>query len=201
MRNSVKLFVLIPFIFAAPALMAQNSGFAVTADLGAARQSAEDVSGNAASAALGLSYQINSNWSTSLSYTHFGDADLYQFADTFGDDIIYNATMSLDTTGFGLHAHYMTDRVTGIWSFGGRAGLVRWDTDINFKVDGISAANGTVASDSGVTLSAGLVAAYPISDQLDLTLSADFMRYNMDFEDENGDIDNSRLAAGVKYHF
>jgi hypothetical protein len=201
MKTSAKLFVLIPFVFAAPSLMAETSGFAVTADLGVVHQSAEGDSGNAASAALGLSYQINPNWSASISYTDYGQADVYQFSDNFGDDIIYNATLSLDSTGLGVHAHYMTDRVTGLWSFGGRAGLVRWDTDINVKVEDMAGANGTVASDSGVALSAGFVAAYAITDQLDVTLSVDFMRYSMDFEEENGDIDNSRLAAGVKYHF
>lgn len=201
MKTRFKLLVLIPFVFAAPTLMAETSGFSVTADLGAARQSAEGDSGTAVSAALGLSYQFDSNWSASLSYIDFGQPDVYEFSDSIGDDILYNATLSLDTTGLGLQAQYMTDRTTGHWSFGGRAGLVRWDTDINVEVDGMMDANGTVASDSGVAFSAGVIAAYAINDQLDLTLSADFMNYSMDFEDEEGDIDTSRLAAGVKYHF
>ncbi|WP_186435074.1 outer membrane beta-barrel protein [Rheinheimera sediminis] len=200
MRNICKLLMALPLLSVAPLALAETTGFAVIADLGSARQSAEGDAGNAASASLGLSYQFSPNWSASLSYIDYGNADVFKFSDSFGDDIIYHATLSADSSGLGLHAQYMTDSVAGHWSFGGRAGVVRWDTDIKLAIEQ-TGAGGTVASDSGIAFSAGLVAAYSITEQLDITLSADFMRYSIEIEDEKGDMDNSRLALGLKYQF
>lgn len=200
MKNAFKLLIALPLLSAAPLTLAETTGFAITADLGSARQSAEGDAANATSASLGLSYQFSPNWSASLSYIDYGNADVIEFSDTFGDDIVYNATISADSTGLGVHAQYMTDRMAGHWSFGGRAGLVRWDTDIKLAIEQLEV-GGTMASDSGITFSAGLVAAYSITEQLDVTLSADFMQYSIEIEDEKGDMDNSRVALGLKYHF
>jgi outer membrane receptor protein involved in Fe transport len=202
MKTALKLLLLLPLFSAAPALFAAPSNIAVTADVGATRQSGDGESGNATSFSAGLSYQITPTWSVLLNYTDSGEADLLSFGTTLpGDDIIYNATLSLDTTGIGLFAQYLTERQVEHWSFGGRLGLIRWDADVNVTAHLSPDVSLTAFSDTGTDLAAGLLAQYALTEKWDLTLGLDYLRYDMSFEDESTDITNTRLYIGLKNSF
>lgn len=202
MKTALKLLTFLPALTVSSTLLAAPSDFALSADLGSTRQAGDGESGTAFSGSVGLSYQITPTWSVLLNYTDSGEADLFSLSDTFaGDDIIYNATMSLDNTGTGLFAQYTTERQLQQWSFGGRIGLVRWDTDVNVTVHAASDLGLTVVSDSGTDLAAGLFAQYALTEKWDLTLGLDYLRYDISFEEESTDVTNTRLYIGLKNSF
>jgi hypothetical protein len=202
MKTSTKLLLLLPVLTATPSLLAAASDFAVSADVGATRQAGDGESGTAASASLGLSYQITPQWSVLLNYTDSGEADLTTVSDTFAiGDVMYDATLALDNTAVGLFAQYMTERQLEQWSFGGRLGLVRWDTDLNLTLHASPDAGLTIVSDKGTDLAAGLVAQYALTDKWDMSLGLDYMRYSISFEDESTDVTNTRLYIGMKTSF
>lgn len=201
MKTAVKLLLLLPLL-SASALYAAPSDISVTADVGATRQSGDGESGNATSFSAGLSYQITPTWSVLLNYTDSGEADLLRFSDTLaGDDIIYDGTLSLDATGVGLFAQYLTERQIEHWSFGGRLGLVRWDADVNATLHTSPDINLTALSDSGTDLAVGLLAQYALTEKWDLTLGLDYLRYDISFEEESTDVTNTRLYIGLKNTF
>jgi hypothetical protein len=202
MKTALKLLLLLPLFSAAPALFAAPSNIAVTADVGATRQSGDGESGNATSLSAGLSYQITPTWSVLLNYTDSGEADVLSFGTTLpGDNNTYNATLSLDTTGIGLFAQYLTERQVENWSFGGRLGLIRWDADVNVTAHLSPDVSLTALSDKGTDLAAGLLAQYAFTEKWDLTLGLDYLRYDMSFEGESTDITNTRLYIGLKNSF
>lgn len=201
MKTAVKLLTLLPVLALSAPVLATTSDFALSADLGSTGQSGDGESGSAFSGSVGLSYHITPQWSVLLNYTDSGEADLYNFSDTFaGDDILYTATLSLDTTATGLFAQYTTEPQQQ-WSFGGRVGLVRWDTDVNVTVQAASELGLTVVSDSGTDLAAGLFAQYELNDKWDLTLGLDYFRYTLSFEEDSTDVTNTRLYVGLKNSF
>lgn len=202
MKTSTNLLLLLPLLSVAPTVLAAASDFAVSADVGATRQSGDGESGTATSASLGLSYQITPQWSVLLNYTDSGEADLTTVSDTFAiGDVLYDATLALDNTAVGLFAQYMTERQAEHWSFGGRLGLVRWDTDLNLTLHASPDVGLTILSDTGTDLAAGLVAQYALTDKWDMTLGLDYMRYSISFEDESTDVTNTRLYIGLKNTF
>lgn len=202
MKTAVKLLVVLPLLSAVPVLIAAPSDFAVSAELGASGQAVDSESGTSASVSAGLSYQIDPNWSVLLNYTDSGEADLATLSDTFAiGDVMYDATLALDNTAIGLFGQYMTERQLEHWSFGGRLGLVRWDTDINLTLHASPDVGLTIVSDTGTDLAAGLVAQYSLTEQWDMTLGLDYMRYSISFEDESTDVTNTRLYIGIKNTF
>lgn len=202
MKTTAKLLLLLPVFVSTPAALAAASDIAFTADIGATRQSGDGESGNATSFSAGVSYQITPNWSVLLNYTDSGEADLLSISDTFnGDNLVYDATLSLDGSAVGLFAQYLTERQTEHWSFGGRLGLVHWDADVNVTVHSSPDIGLTVASDNGIDLAAGLLAQYALTEKWDLTLGLDYMRYTISFEDESTDVTNTRLYIGLKNSF
>lgn len=202
MKTAVKLLVVLPLLSAVPVLIAAPSDFAVSAELGASGQAVDNESGTSASVSAGLSYQIDPNWSVLLNYTDSGEADLATLSDTFAiGDVMYDATLALDNTAIGLFGQYMTERQLEHWSFGGRLGLVRWDTDINLTLHASPDVGLTIVSDTGTDLAAGLVAQYSLTEQWDMTLGLDYMRYSISFEDESTDVTNTRLYIGIKNTF
>ncbi|WP_233080658.1 outer membrane beta-barrel protein [Rheinheimera soli] len=202
MKTTAKLLLLLPIFVSAPAALAAASDLAVTADIGATRQSGDGESGNAASFSAGVSYQITPNWSVLLNYTDSGEADLLSISDTFvGGNVVYDATLSLDSSAVGLFAQYLTERQVEHWSFGGRLGLVRWDADVNVTVHASPDIGLAVASDKGTDLAAGLLAQYALTEKWDLTLGLDSMRYTISFDGESTDVTNTRLYIGLKNSF
>jgi hypothetical protein len=202
MKTALKLLALLPVLTVSSTLLATPSDFALSADLGSTRQAGDGESGTAFSGSVGLSYQITPSWSVLLNYTDSGEADLFSLNDTFaGDDIIYEATMSLDNTGIGLFAQYTTERQLQQWAFGGRIGLVRWESDVNATVHAASELDLNVVSDRGTDLAAALVAQYALTEKWDLTLGLDYLRYNISFEEDSTDVTNTRLYIGLKNSF
>lgn len=202
MKTALKLLTFLPALTVASSLLAAPADFALSADLGSTRQAGDGESGTSFSGSVGLSYQITPTWSVLLNYTDSGEADLFSLSDTYaGDDIIYNATISLDNSGTGLFAQYTTERQLQQWSFGGRIGLVRWDTDVNVTVHTASDLGLTVVSDSGTDLAAALFAQYALTEKWDLTLGLDYLRYDISFEEESTDVTNARLYIGLKNSF
>lgn len=202
MKTCAKLFCILPFLTVAPWLTAAPSDFAVSAELGASGQAVDDESGTSASVSVGLSYQIDPHWSVVLNYTDSGEADLATVRDTFAiGDVMYDATLALDNTAVGLFAQYMTERQLEQWSFGGRLGLVRWDTDLNLTLHASPDVGLTILSDTGTDLAAGLVAQYAFTEKWDMTLGLDYVRYSISFEDESTDVTNTRLYIGIKNTF
>ena len=202
MKTSVKLLLVLPLLTAAPPLLAAASDLAVSADVGATRQSGDGESDTATSASLGLSYQITPQWSVLLNYTDSGEADLATVSDTFAiGDVMYDATVALDNTAIGLFAQYMTERQLEHWSFGGRLGLVRWDTDLNLTLHASPDVGLTIQSEKGTDLAAGLVAQYALTEKWDMTLGLDYMRYSVSFVEDSTDVTNSRLYLGLKNTF
>ncbi len=202
MNTCLKLLLVLPLFSTPLCAVAALSDFAISADVGASRQSADGESGQAASYSVGLSYQITPVWSVLLNYTDSGEADLLTFSDTLpGDDIIYDATLSLDTNAAGLFAQYLTERQTGHWSFGGRLGLVRWDSDVNATLHTSPDINLTALTDSGTDLAAGLLAQYGLTYNWDLTLGLDYLRHDISFEDDSTDVTNTRLYLGLRNSF
>ncbi|OGO80801.1 MAG: hypothetical protein A2203_08990 [Chromatiales bacterium RIFOXYA1_FULL_46_5] len=202
MKTTAKLLIFLPLLATAPTLLAATSDLALSADLGATRQSGDGESGNAVSASVGLSYQITPNWSVLLNYTDSGEADLLSISDTFaGGNLVYDATLSLDSSAIGLFAQYLTERQIEQWSFGGRLGLVRWDADVNVTVHASPDIGLALASDKGTDLSAGLLAQYALTEKWDLTTGLDYMRYTISFDGESTDVTNTRLYIGLKNSF
>lgn len=202
MKTALKLLALLPVLTVSSTLLATPSDFALSADLGSTRQAGDGESGTAFSGSVGLSYQITPSWSVLLNYTDSGEADLFSLKDTFaGDAIINEATMSLDNTGIGLFAQYTTERQLQQWSFGGRIGLVRWESDVNATVHAASELDLNVVSDRGTDLAAALVAQYALTEKWDLTLGLDYLRYNISFEEDSTDVTNTRLYIGLKNSF
>lgn len=202
MKTTAKLLMILPLLATTPTLLAATSDLALSADLGATRQSGDGESGNAVSASVGLSYQITPNWSVLLNYTDSGEADLATVSDTFAiGDVMYDATLALDNTAIGLFAQYMTERQLEQWSFGGRIGVVRWDTDLNLTLHASPDVGLTILSEKGTDVAAGLVAQYALTDKWDLTLGLDYMRYSINFEEDSTKVTNSRLYLGLKNSF
>jgi hypothetical protein len=202
MNNCMKLLLVLPLLSTPLCALAALSNFAISADVGASRQSTDWESGQAASFSVGLNYQITPVWSVLLNYTDSGEADLMTFSDTLpGDDILYKATMSLDTSTAGLFAQYLTERQTGHWSFGGRLGLVRWDSDMNVTLHVSPDINLTALTESGTNLAAGLLAQYGLTYSWDLTLGFDYLRHDISFEGGNMFVTNTRLYLGLKNSF
>lgn len=202
MNNCLKLLLVLPFISTPLSAVAALSNFAISADVGASRQSAEQESGQAASFAVGLSYQINPVWSVVLNYTDSGEADMMTFSDTLpGDDVLYEASLSLDTSAVGLFAQYLTERQTGHWSLGGRLGLARWDSDMNVTLHASPDISLTAFTDSGTNLAAGLLAQYGLTYNWDLTLGLDYLRHDISIEGGSTALTNTRLYLGLKNSF
>lgn len=202
MKNTTKLMILFTLLSVAPTLLAANSDFAISADVGATRQSGDGESGTATSASLGLSYQFTPKWSVLLNYTDSGEADLATVSDTFAiGGVMYDATLALDNTAIGLFAQYTTERQLEQWSFGGRLGLMRWDTDLNLTLHASSDVGLTIKSEKGTDLAAGLVAQYALTEKWDMTLGLDYMRYSVSFVDNSTDVTNTRLYLGLKNTF
>ena len=202
MKTTTKLLITLPLLITQPTLLAATTDFALSAELGTTRQSGDGESGNATSGSVGLSYQITPNWSVLLNYSDSGEADYMRLGGILaGDEFVYDATLSLDNTSTGLSAQYQTERQIEQWFFGGRVGLVYWDTDLNMTVHSSPEISLTALSDKGTNLSAGIFAHYGLTEKWDLTLGLDYLRYRIEASGGDTDVTTTKLYVGLKNSF
>lgn len=184
----------------------EGTGWSVTADVGY-NQHAIDVeggykeeTGKDTAPSVGVSYKFQDFWSVQLQYADAGKADLFSFNE---GNVKY--TFSSETSQLNLFGAFSTDRQVGNWGFGGRLGLSKWDTSMF-----IAGTNGAVSqeaeldNDSGVSIIGGISTFYVINDNIDLTFSADWSVTEPDIEvieGQNTEIQYSRYAVGLAYHF
>lgn len=187
-----------------------DTGFSVASEVGFGHQKIDvsggfkTESGNSFSPSIALAYNFDSNYSIVAQYTDYGESDLFVIPmSVFGQSV--NVDVSAKTTGFSLVGQYMTDRDEGLWSFGGKLGLMAWDTEMMVK----ASANGQSASeslgdDNGTAIYGGLLASYGLSRNLNLTFNADWFVSEVGVEfaaGETTELLRSRYTMGVSYHF
>ena len=188
----------------------EQSNFAVLADIGVGHQKLDvsggyhTESGNAFSAALGLEYKINSEFSAIVQYADYGEADLFGAEiPVAGQEV--GVDFSAKTKGLSLVGQYMTARAVDNWSFGAKLGMISWDTDMYIKASGNdSSAKVTFGSDDGTSIVGGLLASYAFNQQMDVYFNADWFVSDVDgqiIEGETNEILRARYTVGLKYHF
>jgi hypothetical protein len=201
MKNRQVLMVLIPLVVGSPLAVANPDALALTVDLGSAKQKGDRFSDHDTSAALTLGYKLSTNWSLNLSYTDFGKAQMTP-GFLIADGVAYDFFRDLETKGIGLAAQYLTDPILYGWSFGGRLGLMHVDSKMTAVVPDFMDGLLSIEKDSGTTPTAGLLAAYRLTEQLNLMISADYMEPEVQTASNAAeDIKTTRFALGLKYQF
>lgn len=190
-----------------------QTGFAILVDVGIADIAVDaeggyqEESDTTTSPAFGVSYQFNDNISLVAYYTNYGTAELFT-ATTYVNTTAVDVTFEAETTAVQVVGQYMVPLATAEWSIGARLGFTSWDTE--FGVTAVSkqaSASEKFGSDSGTALTGGVLAQYQLSQQLSLTLSADWFVNKIDnsveFTDDGADLDMQygRYAMGLKYAF
>lgn len=192
--------------FAGQAQQTEGSGWSAFADLGY-NQHAIDVeggyneeTGKDTAPAIGISYKIQDLWSVQLQYANAGKADLFSFNE---GSIKY--TFASETSQLNVFGAFDTGRQMGQWGFGARLGLSKWDTSLFLSgTNGSQSQEVELDNDSGVSIIGGVSAFYPINDNFDFIVSADWSVSEPDIEIIEGrgtEIQYSRYAIGVAYHF
>lgn len=191
-----------------------KTGFAVLVDVGIADIAVDaeggydEESDTTTSPALGLSYQFNDNMSVVAYYTNFGTAELLNFTAYSSGNMAVDITVESKTTALSIVGQYMVPLASQSWSIGARLGLISWDTEFSVVAASSQASSkNKFGDDSGTALTGGILAEYTLSEQLSLTLSADWFVNKIDnsveFTDDGADVDMQygRYAMGLKYAF
>lgn len=201
MKNRQVLMVLIPLVVGSPLAVANPDALALTVDLGSAKQKGDRFSDHDTSAALTLGYQLSTNWSLNLSYTDFGKAQMAPGL-LIADGVAFDFFRDLETKSMGLAAQYLTDPILYGWSFGGRLGLMHVDSKMTAVVPEFMDGFLSIEKDSGTTPTAGVLAAYRLTEQINLIISADYMKPEVQTASNAAeDIKTTRFAVGLKYQF
>lgn len=133
-------------------------------------------------------------------YVDAGNADL--FSATRSN---VNYTFATETSQLNIFGALNSVREVGSWGFGGRLGLSKWDTTLNITgTAGQNSAQFDAGSDDGISIIGGVSAFYPITDNLDFTLTADWSVTEPDIEvivGRSTEVQYSRYALGIAYHF
>jgi hypothetical protein len=184
----------------------EGTGWSVTADVGYNQHAIdveggyEEETGKDTAPSVGVSYKFQDFWSVQLQYADTGKADLFSFNQGSA-----KYTFSSETSQLNVFGAFSTDRQIGNWGFGGRLGLSKWDTSMF-----IAGTNGSISqeaeldNDSGISLIGGISTFYVINNNIDLTFSADWSVTEPDIEvieGQNTEIQYSRYAVGLAYHF
>lgn len=201
MKNIQVLMVLLPLVVVSPLAVASVEGLDLTFDLGSAKQKTRWFSDNDSSYALTLGYELSANWSLNLSYTDFGKARMYS-GTLIADGASYDFDRTMENTGIGLAAQYLSDPLLAGWSFGGRLGLIQVDSKIALVAPGYTDTYPSADKDSSTSLIAGLLTSYRLTEQLNLIISADYLAPEVQTASYIAeDIKTTRFALGLNYHF
>lgn len=174
------------------------SGFSLSAGAGIARHTIdasggfEEDSGTDTAFSFAASYTFNPNWTASVAYIDYGEAELFTDSGTEVIDsnvVQVRTSINSSTTGIAAYVNYHSERVVKGFSYGASLGLISWSTEIN--VD-FSASNGdvtfsdsdTIIDDNGVSVYGGVYASYAVSQHFDITASATWFVNDL----ESGDI-------------
>ncbi len=190
-----------------------HTGFAVIFDVGIADIAVDaeggyqEESDTTTSPALGLSYQFNDNISVIAQYTNYGSADLITTPVYIGTTP-FDLTIEAETTAISVVGQYMVPLATPGWSIGARLGAISWESEFNLKASSSQISlNEQLGDDSGTSLTGGILAEYAMSEQLSMTISADWfvnkIKNAIDFTDDGAKLDMQygRYALGLKYAF
>jgi hypothetical protein len=188
---------------------AQNpfgSGWAVTADFGVTSHVLDvdggykEESGHDSSPAIGISYKFEDYWSVQFQYVDAGNADLFS-----AERSNINYTFATETSQLNIFGAFNSVREVGSWGLGGRLGLSKWDTTLFITgTAGQESAEFDAGSDDGISIIGGVSAFYPITENLDFTLTADWSVTEPDIEvivGRSTEVQYSRYALGITYHF
>lgn len=202
MKTLRTLAAALPFIMLAPSVMANADALDLTFDLGSAKQKGDRFSDTDSSVGLKLGYELTSNWSLSLSYTDFGEAQMPSGTLITENGELFDFHMFIKTKGLGLSAQYLTAPLLGGWSLGGRLGLMHVDSKISSYAPGYQDGLLNSTKDSASTLTFGTLASYALTEQLKLVISADYMAPEIQiYGNSSEDIKTTRFAVGLNYHF
>lgn len=201
MKNYSTLFLLLPLLTLAPAVSANADALSLAVDLGSAKQKAASFSESDTSAAITLGYQLNAHWSLNLSYTDFGKV-FTGLGLLVTEDDYFETQHFLETEALGLTAQYLTNPLIAEWAFGVRFGLMHVDSDMSYIAPELMDSFGHSRLDSSTALTVGLLTAYQLTEQLDLTVSVDYLAPEVQiYGNSSADVKTTRFALGLKYNF
>jgi hypothetical protein len=202
MKSLATLLIALPFITLSPLVAAHADALDLTVDIGSAKQKGDRFSDSDTSVGLTLGYELTSNWSLNLSYTDFGEAQMTSGLLVTGDGEVFDFHSFIETKGLGLSAQYLTDTLWGGWAFGGRFGLMHVDSKMNYFAPDYQDGLLSATKDSDTALTAGLLASYSLTTQMNLIFSADYMAPDAQTTGiGTEDIKTTRFAVGLNYHF
>lgn len=201
MKTLRRLAVILPCIMLAPSALAQADALDLTVDIGSAQQKGDRFSGNDSSVGLTLGYELSTHWSLQLSYTDFGQAQM-QNATLVSPERSYTVLRFIDSKALGLSAQYLSSPVLAGWSFGGRVGLMHVDASMSSAVPDYQDYWDFATKDATSALSLGVLASYNLMDRLNLILSADTMKPEIQtYGNGTEKVKTRRFAVGLNYHF
>lgn len=202
MQNFRTLLIALPFLTLSPFAAAQADALDLTFDVGSAKQKGERFSQSDSSVGLRLGYELTSNWSLNLSYTDFGKAQMPSGTLVVGNGEFFDFHSFIETKGLGLSGQYLSDPLLGGWSFGGRLGVMHFDSKMTSYAPDFEDGWSNSTKDSGSTLTLGVLSSIRLTEQLNLIISADYMAPETQiYGNSTDDIKTTRFAVGLNYHF
>lgn len=201
MKTSCISLVALTLLTLASQVKAHAEALNLTVDLGSAQQKAYLFSESDTSAAITLGYEFTANWSLNLSYTDLGEV-FTGFGTLVTEDELLTSEHFMKAKALGLTAQYLSDPLFAGWALGGRFGVTHFDHKLISLVPELSEDFNYSRLDSSTALTLGVLASYPLTDKLDMTLSADYMAPEVQYYGNSTvKVKTSRVAVGLKYNF
>ena len=202
MKRLATLLIALPLITLSPLVAAHADALDLTVDIGSAKQKGDRFSDSDTSVGLSLGYELTSNLSLNLSYTDFGEAQMTPGILVSGDGEVFDFHSFIQTKGLGLSSQYLTDILWGGWSFGGRFGLMHLYSKMSYFAPDFQDELFSSTKHTSTALTAGVLASYSLTSQMNLIFSADYMAPDAQTTGiGTEDIKTTRLAVGLNYHF